>query len=192
MANTRKQIAPELIAMGKRLYEETDLPVREIAARMGMKRTTLNGRIDEWGWQRRQYSPATPPPAPARTSDAPAATPAAPTDEQLAFAARLQRVVDAQMAVIERTLTVLGPANSAEAERTTRILATISRTVQEIVATAQGSTTSNETDTDSVPRDMDAFRETLALRIRSFIEDEQRSAGADSGEAPERDVGSGP
>ena len=77
------------------------------------------------------------------------------------FTEWLPRIVAGQMAAIERTLNVLGPANSAEAERTARILATIARTVQEIKATAEGRVSNDETDNDSVPRDMDVFRELL-------------------------------
>ena len=85
-------------------------------------------------------------------------------------------MLDAELAVIERTLKVLGPASSAEAERTTRILAMISRTVQEIQASAEGQTSADETDDDAVPGDIDEFRETLARRIRAFIEARSRKS----------------
>jgi transposase-like protein len=174
MAGRKKVIAPELIEMGRRLYEETDLPVREIARRMGMTRTTLNSRIDEWHWQRRRYSSA----PPLLSADAvPRVAQALPAEPPLAFAERLQRVVDGQMAVIERTLAVLGPATSAEAERTARVLATISQMVQEIVASVQGQAKPNEANDDPVPRNIDEFRIALAGRIEAFVASERAVAG---------------
>ena len=91
------------------------------------------------------------------------------------FAERIKRVLDAELAVIERTLKVLGPASNTEAERTTRILAALSRTVQEIQASAEGQA-GDEADDDTVPSDIDEFRETLARRIRGFIEARTGSA----------------
>ena len=51
----RKEIAPALVAEGRRLYEQTMVPVREIAALCGVSPTTLQDRIVAWGWQRRRY-----------------------------------------------------------------------------------------------------------------------------------------
>ena len=99
----------------------------------------------------KRNSPRRKPRADAERTDEPA--------EVLPFAQRLQRVLDGELAVIERTLKVLGPANNAEAERTARILAAISRTVQEIQATAEGQMSSDEADDDAVPGDIDEFRE---------------------------------
>ena len=89
-------------------------------------------------------------------------------------------MLDAELAVIERTLKVLGPASSTEAERTTRILAALSRTVQEIKASAEGQA-GDEADDDAVPGDIDEFRETLARRIRGFIEARTGNAGGGDG-----------
>ena len=179
----RIEVAPELIAEGKYLYEETLIPTDEIGARMGLSRSAFYLRVKEWKWKRRRYSTgiaedavkASVPPAMPDTS----ATP--PAEPPLAFAERLQRVLDGELAVIERTLKVLGPASNAEAERTTRILAAISRTVQEIQASAEGQTSSDEADDDAVPGDIDEFRETLARRIRGFIEARTGNAGGGDG-----------
>jgi len=143
-------------------------------------------RVKEWNWTQRRYSggiaagaevPSMPTPAPDAGIAAVAEAPPLP------FAERMQRVLDAEMAVIERTLNVLGPASNAEAERTTRILATISRTLQEIQATAEGQTR-DEADHDAVPGDIDEFREELARRIRGFIEARTGNpSGGDGGSA---------
>ena len=69
---------------------------------------------------------------------------------------RIQNVVEREMAVVERVVNLLGPADEAEAERTVRTLAGISRTLREIAALNQPDevTPPNETD-DDVPRDID-------------------------------------
>jgi hypothetical protein len=163
---------------------------------MGLTRSTLNYRIADWKWVRRRVSDADPPPAPvegtAPVAVAPPPSEPAAAEPALPFPERLRRVIDAQMQVAERTLKVLGPASSAEAERTSRILALVSRTVQEIKATAEGQTSANEANNDSVPRDIDEFRETLALRIRSFVDARQNRAGRADGATAVGDDGGGP
>jgi hypothetical protein len=171
------EIDPKLIADAKRLYETTDTPTSVIAATLGISRATLNDRMPEWGWTRRRYS---------KTQAVAAAAPIGdvqplqqvepmPAETPLPFAERLQRVIEAQMQVAERTLKVLGPASSAEAERTARILATVSRTVQDITATAKGQLPADDADDDPVPRDIDEFREALARRIEAFVAAERAS-----------------
>ena len=54
----RIEIAPELAAEGRYLYEHTLMSVEEIAARMKISRSTLYARIREEKWQRRRYSPS--------------------------------------------------------------------------------------------------------------------------------------
>ena len=80
-----KQVAPELIAEGKYLYEQTLMPTDEIGARMGLSRSAFYLRVKEWKWKRRRYSsgevddaaaPRAPAPrrrhrAPRRPADAP-------------------------------------------------------------------------------------------------------------------------
>ena len=56
MSGLRKEIAPELMAQGRQLYENTLTPTRDIATKMGLSRTTLDNRIAEWKWQRRKYT----------------------------------------------------------------------------------------------------------------------------------------
>jgi len=181
MRGYRIAVAPELIAEGKRLYEETDTPVHLIAKHMGMARATLHYRITDWKWTRRRTSVA----GRAVETAAPAAAPPGeppPLEPPLPFAERFRRVIDIQMQVAERTLKVLGPANAAEAERTGRILALVSRTVQEIKASAEGR--ADEAHRDSIPGDIDEFREELARRIRGFIEARSGNpSGGDGGSA---------
>jgi hypothetical protein len=183
MATPKIQIAPELAAEGKRLYETTMTTIADIAALMGVSRRTLENRIVEWNWKRRRQpsgaidifhavrgaaaavaTAETPPP------EAAIAAPAL-AQQRAALAQRIQNVVEREMAVVERVVNLLGPADEAEAERTVRTLAGISRTLREIAALNQPDevTPPNETD-DDVPRDIDEFRRELALRIHALID----------------------
>ena len=149
MAPRKKEIAPALVAEGRRLYEQTVVPVAEIARTMGISKSTLQDRVDAWGWKRRDYhselmrklraaevaaaevsaaaseQPASEPPA--------AIAPAEPAN-RVAIAARIATVVEREMDAVERVLKVIGPANQIEAERSARTLAAIARTLREIAA----------------------------------------------------------
>ena len=185
MATPKIQIAPELVAEGKRLYETTMTTIADIAALMGVSRRTLENRIVEWNWKRRRQpsgaidifhavrgaaaavaTAETPPP------DAAIAAPAL-AQQRAALAVRIQNVVEREMAVVERVVNLLGPADEAEAERTVRTLAGITRTLREIAALNQPDevTPPNETDNDPIPRDIDEFRNELARRINALIDD---------------------
>ena len=183
MAAHKIPIAPELIAEGKRLHETTLTPLSDIAAVMGITRGTLAARIKEWGWKlRRPHSRgvdifhairgAAAAVAIAETAPASAAD-LIPVSEQrrAALAISIHKVVECELA--ERAnIAVVKAADQAEAERSARTLASISRTVREIAALNQPVevTPPDETDDDPVPGDIDEFRFELARCIRGFIE----------------------
>ena len=104
--------------------------------------------------------------------DAAIAAPAL-AQQRAALAVRIQNVVEREMAVVARVVNLLGPADEAEAERTVRTLAGITRTLREIAALNQPDemTPPNETDNDPIPRDIDEFRNELARRINALIDD---------------------
>ncbi|MDO8877388.1 MAG: hypothetical protein Q8M24_21625 [Pseudolabrys sp.] len=158
----RKQVAPERIAEGKYLYEETLTPTDEIGKRMGLSRSAFYLRVKEWGWTQRRYShglgeenaaPILPPPPPAvvlpaADAEPPAAAPettsvAAPSEEPSdepagAFELRARNyaracaAVGRQIAIIEGIQTTLMPVQPPQAERSARVLATLNRTLLEI------------------------------------------------------------
>jgi nitroreductase len=122
MATPKIQIAPELVAEGKRLYETTMTTIADIAALMGVSRRTLENRIVEWNWKRRRQpsgaidifhavsgaaaavaTAETPPP------DAAIAAPAL-AQQRAALAVRIQNVVEREMAVVERVVNLAGAA----------------------------------------------------------------------------------
>lgn len=203
MAAHRIEIAPELVAEGKRLYEQTQTPVQDIAALMGVTRWTLHSRIKEWGWlrRRRPKMPVEPHDAArgalvaAMTDNAPppaggvVLAPVSPERRAVA-AARIQNAVESALGAVERVLDKLDPADAAEAERDGRTLAGVSRTLRELSAANQlpQASQSHETDDDPVPADIDEFRFELVRRIRGFIEARRQSAGGLHG-GPEADLG---
>jgi hypothetical protein len=189
MVAHKKVIAPAQIAEAKRLYEQTLTPMLDIAAMLGIARSTLNNRVREWKWVRRSGAGGAVDIArvvrgnavavlTANADLAPAAVPAdfvrlAPVsaERRAALAARIQAVAEREMDVIERVVQVLGPADEAGAERVTRTLARVSRTLREVAALNQPDevTPPDDADADPLPRDIDEFRNELARRIRGII-----------------------
>lgn len=183
------QLAPELAAEGKRLYEQTLTPLRDIAAMMGICRGTLENRIREWKWKRRRtaghsielFHAVRGAAMATVTGDAPVAISRAPVSPQqrAAIASRIQSAVERELAAVERVLDVVGAADPGEAERSARTLASISRTLREVAALNQPDevTPPDDTDNDPIPRDIDEFRRELTRRIRNFIEARRNGAG---------------
>jgi hypothetical protein len=197
MAKRRIEIAPALVVEGRRLYEKTLTPMRDIAALMGISRRTLEKRVREWHWQPRRVSGrpvellhAMRGAVMAAASD-PSPLPAAiPADGDIArqrkeIAARIQGVVVQHLSAVEKVLAVLGAADALEANRDSRTLASLSRTVREIAAlnASEPQAPPDEADDDPVPSDIDEFRRELARRIRGFIEARRNGPGRVSGES---------
>ena len=206
----KKHVAPELIAEGKFLYEETLTPTDEIGAKMGLSRSAFYLRVKEWNWKRRRYSsgiaadsgePIRPAagatPLVEKIARADAAAPgevkAVTPELRAALYARIYRAALQQMDAIDSVQQTLRPGQAAESERTVRIVATINKMLIEIAALNKPDETTppDETTDDSVPRDIDEFRNELARRINAIV-DAQRAgerAGdfdADAGADAER------
>jgi len=203
MSPPRKYIAPEVMAEAKRLYEQTMTPTHDIAAMMGISRSTFNNRVSDWDWVRRgvnnpavniarvvrgsavaSLTASAGAEAAQGGSPGEAITAVAPTD-RAALAARIQHVVEREMDAVERVLDKLGPTSEAEAERSTRTLANVARTLREIVALMKPDevTPPNDADDDPIPRDIDEFRHELARRINALVdaEREREREGAGGG-----------
>ena len=70
MTVPRRVISPEAVAVARRLYEETNVPMADIAAMLGIGVTTLTGRAKLWEWTpRSRRMPLRPPPPPAAAVD---------------------------------------------------------------------------------------------------------------------------
>ena len=189
------ELAPERVAEGRRLYEKTLTPMRDIAAFMGISRRTLEKRVREWQWQPRRVTgrpiellhamrgaamaAATDPAQPAATGGPPVSA-----QQRHQIALRIQATVEREIAAVERVLDVLGPDDKSEVERNSRTLSSLARTLREIAALNHpDQAPPDEADDDPVPSDIDEFRRELARRIRGFIEARRIGAGRVSGEA---------
>ena len=204
----KKEIAPELLAEAKRLYELTLAPVDDIAAMMGVSRALFYRFARKGGWRGRRASVGTfefaralsgtavaaiaPTPAPAEQPRAEVIVTADPLspEQRLAMALRIQRVVEREMDAMERILAVIQPSDQIEAEHGARTLAGVSRALREIKALTEPVevTPPDETDDDPVPRDIDEFREALARRIEAFVAAQR---AADDGEISNDGDGAG-
>jgi hypothetical protein len=197
----KKQIAPELLAEGKRLYEQTLAPVDDIAAMMGVSRTLFYRIVREGKWRGRRASVATFEFVRALTGSAVATIAPAPAEQlradivvsndpvlpqqRAALAQLIMSLVERELRAAERIIERIAPGDQIEAEHGARTLASISRTLREIEALNQPDqvTPPDEADDDPVPRDIDEFRRELARRIRGFIEARRNSAGGLSAES---------
>ncbi|MBI1203986.1 MAG: hypothetical protein GC182_15905 [Rhodopseudomonas sp.] len=191
MSARRIEIAPELIAEGRRLYERTQTPLRDVAAVMGISRRTLENRIREFNWRRRRVASrpiellhvARGAAIAAMTGDDTPATDDRPVSSQrrAAIAERIQAVVEREMEAVERVLAVIGPADQAEAEGSARALASIARTLREVAAlNLPNEEVKDADDADAgaeIPRDMDEFRRELARRLHAIIDAQSAEAG---------------
>ncbi len=199
----RKQVAPERIAEGKFLYEQTLTPTAEIGKRMGLSRTAFYMRVKEWGWTQRRYShgladeiagPILPPPSPA-VADAPVATigagafaDAPPGETASAFEIRARNyaracgAVGRQIDIIEGIQATLLPTQAPQAERSARVLALLNKSLLEITATtAPDEVEPGDDNDDAFPQDIDKFRQELARRLEGLVEAERLREGQGAG-----------
>jgi hypothetical protein len=49
-----RPISPALVTEARRLYEDTNVPVRDIAVLVGLSERTLYTRIHKWKWRMRR------------------------------------------------------------------------------------------------------------------------------------------
>ena len=184
----KKDIAPELLAEARRLYEQTLAPVNDIAGMIGLSRTNFYKRVREGGWRGRRAQVATFQFARALSGSAAEALIAAPAnqpraaavaatdpktpEQRLALARRLLEVVEHEMAAVQRIVTVVAPMNQNEAEQGSRTMANVSRVTREIkdLIQPEDEIPADDLDHDPVPLDIDEFRRELARRLRGIIE----------------------
>lgn len=198
----KKEIAPELLAEARRLYEQTLAPVGDIAQMVGLSRSNFYERVREGGWRSRRAKPTfslaravcasvrveagvAPPelpraePAAAEAFDLP--------QQRIAVARRLMTTVGREMDAIERILQTITPADQLEAEHGARTLASLSRTLRDIAALNRPDDETPRDDTantnDPVPGDIDEFRRELARRITGLLEAERGDESESAGEA---------
>lgn len=163
----KRRSKPITIAEARRLYEQTDLPVDDIAAMLGIRRTALYNRIHLWGWRLRR--PKLPDKDPPRKPDEVFGETTLQERGSVDFAAtiaRTLRAVDSELDAIAEILRQLPPQPSDERERGQRMLASLARTLQEL---ARLKPPAGEQDVnDRGPDDPDEFARELLRRLELF------------------------
>jgi hypothetical protein len=91
-------------------------------------------------------------------------------------------VVERELDAIGQVLSVLGAADSAEAERSARTLASLARALKEVMRlTAPEQTPEADEDDDGAPRNLEDFRRELARRLEALAAGAEADAAGDGG-----------
>lgn len=161
---------PEKIAEIRKLYEGTNIPVRDLASICGLGVTTFLKRVKLWGWKPRNYR--------MRDYDAAAkldidairevAAPSIAVAENETLIDRVRAAVEREIVAIEAVLARVEGAKlrSTDAERAARTLATLVKTLREVAALQRDEKpeqTSGEGEDEF--RDLEEFRAELAERL---------------------------
>lgn len=164
-------VTPEKISEVRKLYEGTNIPVRDLASICGLGVTTFLKRVKLWGWKPRNYR--------MRDYDAAVqadvetirevAAPAIIVAENETLIDRVRAAVEREIVAIEAVLTRVEGARlrSSDAERAARTLATLVKTLREVAALQRDEkpeTQSGEAEADEF-RDLEEFRAELAERL---------------------------
>jgi hypothetical protein len=158
------------LADARRRYEETKELVPSIARRLGVGERTMHTNIRKWGWRLRRPSQSAALRGGARASAAAAPASPVPTPDVAALAESIQRTVQREVAAIGTIVASLPPAstNTSQAERTARVLATLTRTLQEVLRLTETNAAPDEQTYDRGPDDPDEFVRELARRMDAF------------------------
>jgi hypothetical protein len=201
---------PEFVAGVRHDYENTDKSLARIAVDRAVSERTVNRMRNREGWTRRSERVRDLPPAmralqeatallaapsPAAvtaagaTAGAADAAPAPAASAAPSAIARIERLVEKELAAEEAVRAQLGPLPRApaDAERSARTLATLTQTLQALARLRCGLPPDGGfDDDDDMPRDIDEFRRDLARRIDAFVASraEPRHAQGDCGPAP--------
>lgn len=168
MASPPSELSIDATEKARRLYEDSRVPLKEVAAQLGLSRRSLFRRARSWGWVRQR--PDVPPrPVPRR-----------------ALIARLVTRIEAEIAAVERLVARAGlvaqggageagvaagtaASVAADTERAARTLAVLVRSLRELAALERGE--DNEIDDEEMPRDAGAYRRELAATLERVLAD---------------------
>lgn len=163
-------VPPAKIAQVRKLYEGTNVPVRDLASICGLGVTTFLKRVKLWGWKPRNYR--------MRDYDAAAqgdidairevAAPAIAMAENETLIDRVRAAVEREVVAIEAVLTRVEGARlrSTDAERAARTLATLVKTLREVAALQRDEKPELENGAEAGEfRDLEEFRAELAERL---------------------------
>jgi len=187
----RKQIPLALQPDLKFRYECTDESVESLAKCAGMAPQTFRQRAKELGWKaqnvdrrgRRQMVMARDYEPPVITEqqfeEARLKLPidGEPADD-IALARRIRRAVEHELAAIEIARKDIAPAQRTQTESITRILAGLTRALQEARRIEDTAVSPTAKDHDDFPREFSELRRALAARLDALVaEQEEEDAG---------------
>ena len=179
MPNTRKSVPGNKIAEARQLYEHTLVPARDIAALLGFSRNTLQRRAAEWGWKKRQQGALEVARLKrdkrgrarvvrlTRPRKGAGAVPQSPP-ERVALAERIQAVAEREIAAVEQILATLGGSDPNETEGAARTLASLARTLRELVQLDVPTASPEPTHDKPIPRDLAELRRALARKLAAL------------------------
>jgi hypothetical protein len=162
-----RAIPPEEIARLRHLYEETSVPVRDLALMAGMGVTTFLGRVKKWGWTHRNRQIADFDVAQRLGLDLAGlkqdTDPLMATVENSRVLAEARDAIEAQVVRIARVLksSEEGPLRSPDADRAARTLGAYLRLLRDMrtIEGGEGEEAGDEF------RDLDAFCAELTRRL---------------------------
>lgn len=163
-------LPPEKIAEVRKLYEGTDVPVRDLAAICGLGVTTFLKRVRLWGWKRRKLRMQDYDKAAKKEVEAirEVAASMVTVAEGESLIGRVRAAVEREIVAIEAVLARVEGARlrSTDAERAARTLATLVKTLREVAALQRDEKAETEPGAgEDEFRDLDEFRAELTERL---------------------------
>lgn len=154
-AHARKEIPEEVLADAQNLFENSDLPVSEIARRVGLHRSLLHRTVLRKGWAR-------PDPRAVRTT----------------VAKRVRARVEKELNAVELSLAQVrsGAARSA-ARESADTLSSLMRTLRELQRYDREEAAAVDPSDDGPGQDIDALRAALADRLERMRRGPDEGAG---------------
>jgi hypothetical protein len=176
----RKPVPGDKIAEAKQLYENTLVPVKDIAALLGLSRNTLQRRAVEWGWKMRTQGSLDLPRLRPDRSGRPRAVPQAPPREgsgtvptapaeRIALTERIQAVAEQEIAAVEQIIAILGDTHPGDTEAAARTLASLARTLRELVQLDVPVSGPDAKHDQPIPRTVDELRRSLAEKLEALV-----------------------
>jgi hypothetical protein len=182
--------SPELLANGRRRYEETPEPVAAIAADFRIHPGSLRRLAHQLGWVRFAMGPRELPQGARLLAQAEALEAAAASEMPENFIATLDQLECAVRAEVGKVTALREqlknlPRRPRDAETTARTISSLTETLQKLQR-LRCALPSGSHNNDDMPADIDEFRNELARRIDAFVasRSQPRDAGRDGGPAP--------
>lgn len=172
MGAPRRAVKPRSIAAVRRLYEHTNVPVEDLAAMLGVTKTTFYKRRKRWGWKlRHDRMPKNEPPREPDEIEPEGEATCAPDSAggKAALARGMYALVRTNMDLIARIMGEAGADQTGAAQEASRMNASLARTLQEIARFEQRANIHRgQNANDRGPADDNEFARLLLRRLDEF------------------------